>query len=353
MKGKMNAIVKRTANEGAKLEEVDIPQIGPKEVLVKVLATSICGSDYHIYTWDKWSQSKVTPPNIMGHEFAGEVVDIGSEVKSIKVGDNISSETHFVCGHCDQCRVGNGHICENTVILGIDVNGTFAEYVAIPEKSAWLNPKGVDPAYLAVQEPLGNAVHTILSGDVAGKDIAIVGCGPIGALGVTVAKSISPSRIFVIELNPYRMDLAKKLGADIIINPMNEDPVKRILKETNGTGVDIVAEMSGNPDAIYKAMKYIKPGGRMSLLGIPTEEISLDIANDVIFKGITIQGIVGRRLFETWYKTRGLIESGNLDLESVITHRFPLEKFQEAFELMKKGDSGKIVLYPDPKIMDN
>ena len=352
MKGKMKAIVKKEPKEGAILEEVDIPQIGAKEILVKVLATSICGSDYHIYSWDEWSQSKVSPPNIMGHEFSGEVVEVGSEVKSIKVGDNVSSETHFVCGHCEQCKTGNGHICKNTIILGIDVNGTFAEYVAIPEKSAWINPKNVDPAYLAVQEPLGNAVHTILSGDAVGKSIAVVGCGPIGALGVAVAKSVSPSKLIVIELNTYRINLAKKLGADVVINPLEEDPVKRVLEETNGMGVDVVAEMSGNPTAIRQTTKYIKPGGRISLLGLPTKEVSLDIANDVIFKGITIQGIVGRRLFETWYKSKGLIESGNLNLEPVITHRFPLEKFEEAFELMKKGNSGKIVLYPDANVID-
>jgi len=288
MKGKMKVIMKQEAKAGAVLSEMDIPQIGPKDILVKVMATSICGTDAHIYSWDAWSQKRIKPPYVMGHEFAGEVVEVGPSVTAIKVGDIVSAETHIVCGVCDLCITGNAHICKDTAILGVDTNGTYAEYVSIPESNAWKNPKGVDPAYLAVQEPLGNAVHTVMSGDIVGKSIAIVGCGPIGIMSVAVAKAVSASMVIAIEVNEYRLELAKKLGADIVINPLKEDPVAKILEVTGGLGVDVVAEMSGNVLAIQQALKYIKLGGRMSMLGIPTTDVSLDIANDVVFKGLTI-----------------------------------------------------------------
>ena len=348
MNGKMKALVKYDAAPGCvRLEEVDIPQIGPKEVLVKITAASICGSDYHVYSWDAWSQKRVKPPVIMGHEFAGVIVETGAEVKSLKPGDHISSETHFVCGYCDQCKTGNGHICENTVILGINVNGAFAEYAVIPEASAWVNPRDVDPALLAIQEPLGNAVHTLMSGEVAGKTVAVVGCGPIGILGVAVAKALSPSRLIAVEPNSYRAELAKKLGADVVIDPQTEDVIARVFEETGGSGAEVVAEMSGNCSATRQAFQYVRPGGRISLLGLSSKEIQLDLDNDVIGKGLTIKGITGRRLFDTWYATRGLIQSGNLNLAAAVTHRFPLEEFETAFALMKSGNSGKIALYPD------
>ncbi|SCY94915.1 L-threonine 3-dehydrogenase [Alkaliphilus peptidifermentans] len=353
MEGQMKVIIKAEAGEGAELSEMKIPQIGPKDVLVKVLATSICGTDYHIYSWDEWSKKRIKPPYVMGHEFAGEVIEIGKDVTAIKVGDIISAETHIVCGVCDLCTTGNAHICKDTAILGVDTNGTYAEYVAIPESNAWKNPKGIDPAYLAVQEPLGNAVHTVMAGEIIGKTIAVVGCGPIGIMAVAVAKAVSAAKVIAIEVNEYRLDLAGKLGADILINPLEEDPVKRILEETNGLGVDVVAEMSGNALAIQQALKYIKLGGRMSLLGIPTKEVSIDLANDVVFKGITMQGIVGRKMYDTWFQVKGLIESGNLNLEPIITHRLPMEDFKEGFELMKQGNCGKVVLYPNNEILDN
>lgn len=351
MQGNMKVIMKKEAKEGAVLAEKAIPQIGPRDVLVKVLATSICGTDYHIYSWDAWSQRRIKPPYVMGHEFAGEVIKVGEAVTSIKVGDIVSAETHIVCGVCDLCTTGNAHICKETAILGVDTDGTYAEYVAIPEANAWKNPKGIDPAYLAVQEPLGNAVHTVLAGEIIGKTIAVVGCGPIGIMAVAVAKAVSASKVIAIEVNEYRIELAKKLGADVVINPLKEDPVARVLEETNGLGVDVVAEMSGNATAIRQALKYIKLGGRMSILGIPTTEVPIEFA-DVVFKGITIQGITGRRMYDTWFQVKGLLQSGNLNLEPIITHRLLMEDFEKGFELMKSGNCGKVVLYPTQEILD-
>ncbi|KGG80332.1 L-threonine 3-dehydrogenase [Caloranaerobacter azorensis H53214] len=347
MSGKMKVVLKDKPGVGAVLAERDIPKIGPNDVLVKVLATSICGTDYHIYSWDEWSQKRIKPPRVMGHEFAGEVVEVGSNVKSVKVGDIVSAETHIVCGVCPLCTTGNAHICVNTKILGVDTDGTFAEYVAIPESNAWVNDKDVPVELLSIQEPLGNAVHTVLAGEIIGKSIAVVGCGPIGLMAVAVAKAASASKVIAIEVNEYRIELAKKMGADVVINPVKENVVERVLEETSGYGVDVVAEMSGNVMAIQQAFKYIKLGGRMSLLGIPSKNVELDLANDIIFKGITIQGIVGRRMYNTWHQVKGLLASGNLNLEPIITHKLPLEEFEKGMELMKSGNCGKVVLYPN------
>lgn len=350
MKGKMKAIVKEGAGKGAALKIVDIPQIKRDEVLVKVHAASICGSDMHIYNWDPWAEEHMTVPVTIGHEFSGEIVEIGEGIRSLKVGDIISSETHFVCGHCEQCRTNKANICPNTVILGINVNGAFAEYVAIPEKAAWKNEVDTDPAYLAIQEPLGNAVHTILAGKTVGRSIAVVGCGPVGMLAIPVAAKSGAKQIIAVEPHEYRASLAKKLGAHVVINPVKENVVEAVKEVTGGCGVDVVAEMSGNPTALQNALKYIKPGGRISLLGIAGENIELDIANDVIFKGVTLQGIIGRTLFENWYTVKGLIESKDFNLHPVVTHRFKLEDYEQAFDLMGSGNSGKIALYPHENI---
>lgn len=352
MKGMMKAVVKTKAGKGAELREVPIPEIGRDEMLVKVHAASICGSDLHIYHWDPWAASRMSPPVVIGHEFSGEVVEVGDEVESFKVGDRVSSETHFVCGHCEQCRTHHANICPNTVILGINVNGAFAEYVKIPQKAAWKNTMDIDPAYLSIQEPLGNAVHTILEGPTVGQTIAIVGCGPVGVLSIPVAKKAGAKKIYAIEPNNYRADLAKKLGADVVINPFEADPIEFIQKDTDGRGVDVVAEMSGNPIALRQAVKYVKPGGQISLLGLANSEITLDFANDVTFKGLIIKGIAGRKMFDTWYTVRSLLESPDFNIKPAVTHRFKLEDFEEGIHLMESGNSGKIALYPDQDIFE-
>ncbi|QNO16569.1 L-threonine 3-dehydrogenase [Alkalicella caledoniensis] len=343
----MKVVMKRESKAGAELAQKPIPQIGPRDILVKVLATCICGTDAHIYNWDEWSQKRIKPPYVMGHEFAGEVVELGSDVTNIKIGDIVSAETHIICEVCELCRTGQGHLCKDTKIFGVDIDGTFAEYVAMPATNAWVNSKDVDPGLLCIQEPLGNAVQTILAGETAGKTIAVVGCGPIGIFGVTVAKAVGASKVIAVEVNEYRLNLAKELGADVVINPLKEDPIQRILEETDGLGVDVVAEMSGSGIALNQSLKYVKLGGRVSLLGIPSKDVTIDIANDVVFKGITIQGIVGRKMYETWYQVKGLIQSGKLNLEPVITHRLPLEDFKTGFDLMNSGNCGKVVLYPN------
>lgn len=350
LESEMKVVIKKNRDKGATLDKKPIPKIGKNDVLVKIHATSICGTDLHIYNWDEWSQGRIKPPYVMGHEFAGEVVEIGEDVKSIKLGDIVSAETHIVCETCELCTTGKAHICEDTEILGVDVDGTYAEYVSIPEKNAWVNPKGIDPAYLAVQEPLGNAVHTVLAGDIIGKTIAVVGCGPIGIMSIAVAKAVGASKVIAIEVNDYRLNLAKEIGADIVINPMKEDPVDIILNETDNKGVDVVAEMSGSHIAINQALKYIKLGGRMSMLGIPNDKVSIDVANDIVFRGINIQGIAGRKMYETWYQVKGLIESGSLNLEPIITHRLKMEDFEKGFDLMNSGNCGKVVLYPNDEI---
>lgn len=345
----MKVVVKTEPKAGAELKEMGLPQIGERDVLIKVLATSICGTDYHIYTWDEWSQNRIKTPQVMGHEFAGEVIAIGPKVTKVKLGDIVSAETHIVCEVCELCLTGKAHICKDTKILGVDTQGTFAEYVAIPEQNAWVNAKDVAPEYLCIQEPLGNAVHTVLSGDIIGKTIAVVGCGPIGLMAVDVAKAVGAAKVIAVEINPYRMALAKELGADVVLNPLQDDVIARVLEETEGLGVDVVAEMSGNKQAINAALKYIKLGGRMAILGIPNGTVELDLAKDVIFKGLTIHGIAGRRMYDTWYQVKGLIQSGRLHLDKLVTHRLPMEKFEEGMELMASGNCGKVVLFPTHK----
>ncbi|MGB9678947.1 MAG: L-threonine 3-dehydrogenase, partial [Thermoanaerobacteraceae bacterium] len=288
MEGFMTAVVKQQPKEGADIIKKEIPKIEPNEVLVKVKATSICGTDVHIYIWNEWAKSRIKPPKVMGHEFVGEVVEVGENVTSVNIGDLVSAETHIVCGKCRACRTGNGHICENTRILGVDTDGAFAEYIKVPEENVWINDKDIPLELLSIQEPLGNAVHTVFSGDVVGKSVAVVGCGPIGMMAIPLLKTTGASAIFAVEPSEYRMELAQKLGASKVINPIKEDVVKIIKSETEGYGADVVLDFSGSPTAIRQGLKYIAKGGRMSLLGLPDNEVPIDITNDIVFKGITI-----------------------------------------------------------------
>lgn len=341
----MLVAIKDQKAPGIKITQKDIPdQLNDDEVLIKVLATAICGTDYHIYSWDEWSQKRIKPPIVMGHEFAGEVVKVGKKVKRVKIGDIVSAETHIVCGECEFCRSGKAHICQETKIIGVDTDGSFAEYVKLPASNLIVNDKNVDPRFLSIQEPLGNAVHTMLHFDIIGRDVAILGCGPIGLMAVNIAKVVGAKKIIAIEINEYRRNLAKELGADIVINPLEEDVVKRVLEETNGLGVDVLGEFSGNKQAIEQAFKYIKLGGYMSILGIPSKNIEIDLAQDVVFKGITIYGVTGRIMYDTWHQVRGIIR--RLDLDKIITHTFKLEEIDKAMEVMKSGNSGKIALIP-------
>lgn len=346
MEGKMKAIVKHERGKGAQLQTVDIPQINDNEVLIQVKATSICGTDVHIYTWDEWSQSRVNPPYVFGHEFAGVVVEKGKNVTNLEVGDHVSAETHIVCNQCPQCLTGKFHICENTKIIGVDTDGCFAEYVALPSQNIWKNPESLSFDVASVQEPMGNAVHTVLAGDVAGKTVAIIGCGPIGIMAVGVAKAAGASQVIALDLNDYRLNLAKEMGATTVVNSRNEDPLQVVNELTNGHGVDVVCEMSGHPIAMNQGFKMVTNGGRVSILSLPVRPVEIDITNDIVFKGITVQGITGRKMFETWRQVSGLLQSGQVDVEPMITHHFPLEDFEKGFELMIEGKCGKVVLHP-------
>lgn len=343
----MTAFIKETKGPGFKRVKKPIPSdIGPDEVLVKVLATSICGTDVHIYKWDRWSQGRIKPPLTVGHEFSGKVIKVGDNVTNVKVDDIVSAETHIVCGTCEFCQRGEFHICENTKIIGVDTDGCFAEYAKMPAYNLIVNHSAVDPKYLSVQEPLGNAMHTMMHYDIKDKTVAVVGCGPIGLMGVNIAKAVGSKKIIAIEINEYRINLAKKLGAHVVINPLKEDVVKRVLEETDGKGVDVVTEFSGNKSAIEQSFKYIKPGGKMSMLGIGEQNIDIDFSNDIVFKGIEIYGVIGRRMFETWDQVTLFVQSGKLDLDVIVTHIFKLEDMEKGIQQMISGNSGKVVLIP-------
>ncbi|MFE7061823.1 L-threonine 3-dehydrogenase [Sutcliffiella sp. NPDC057660] len=346
MNGKMKAIVKHHRGYGAELQMVDIPQIKEDEVLIKVKATSICGTDVHIYTWDEWSESRVNPPYVFGHEFAGEIVEVGSKVTNVVLGDQVSAETHIVCYECPQCLTGDYHICKNTKIIGVDTHGCFAEYVALPAVNVWKNPKDMPYDVASVQEPMGNAVHTVLAGDVAGKTVAVIGCGPIGIMAVGVAKAAGASQVIAIDLNEYRLDLATKMGASTVINAKENNPVDLVMELTDGNGVDVICEMSGHPIAMNQGFKMVTNGGRVSILSLPVRPVELDITNDIVFKGVTVQGITGRKMYKTWQQVSRLLKSGQVDVKPMITHHFPLEDFEKGFDLMISGQCGKVVLQP-------
>ncbi len=344
MNGKMKALRKMKPGPGLELVEVDIPKIKTNEVLIKVIKRAICGTDLHIYKWDEWSANRLKPPVTTGHEFYGEIVEIGDDVTHYKIGELVTAEMHVVCNQCYQCRTGNAHLCENVVILGVDGNGAFADYLAVPESNLWHVPKEIDPEFAAIYDPFGNAVHTVMAGETVGKSFLILGGGPIGLAAIPVAKAAGASIVILSEVLEYRKNLGKKMGADVVIDPVNEDIIENVMKLTKGEGVDVVLEMSGNPKAIDQGFKCIRKGGRYSILGIPSKPITINFARDIIFPGINIQGINGRRMFETWYLMDAFLISGKVNLKPLITHRFKMEDYKEAFETGLSGKAGKIIL---------
>src|ERR1700745_1598626 len=305
MPSTMKALRKMQAARGLSFENAPVPSIGPTDVLVRVRTASICGTDLHIYGWDRWSQGRIKPPVTLGHEFCGVVENVGDEVTAVKAGDFVSAEMHVNCGHCRQCRIGEAHVCQNVRIIGIDQDGAFAELVKIPASNIIKLDPAIPERYGAILDPLGNAVHTVLAGAIAGQTVLVTGCGPLGLMSIAVAKACGSSTVFATETNEHRRGMAKKMGADVVINPAAEDAPAKILGETNKTGVDVLLQMSGNPTAIQQGFKALRAGGRASLLGIPTENVPLDLVNDVIFKGATVQGIYGRRMEETWGEIEG------------------------------------------------
>ncbi len=342
----MRAVIKREPAPGAELVDIPVPKPGLGQVLVKIKATSICGTDHHIYIWNEWSQNRIKPPKVMGHEFAGEVVELGNGVVRTKVGDYVSAETHIVCGRCPQCMLGEKHVCQNTKILGVDTDGVFAEYAVVPEENLWYNDPAISPDVASVQEPLGNAIHTVMAGETRAKSFAIFGCGPIGLMAIGVASAVGAKQVVAVDINDRRLNIAKAMGADIVVNSMKEDPVQVILDATKGIGVDAALEMSGAPIVYRQMLKAVRAGGRVSLLGLPAKPLAVNFSDDVVMRGITLQGITGRRVWESWVMGRELLASGSLDLKPVITHGLDLADFKKGMDLMTSGESGKVILYP-------
>jgi threonine 3-dehydrogenase len=343
----MLAVVKPEAAPGADVRQMPVPQIGPDDVLVKVKVASVCGTDLHIYNWDQWAQNRIKPPLIPGHEFCGHVVAVGKNVTAVKEGDFVSAEMHVACGKCLQCRTGEAHICQNVKIIGVDADGAFAEYVVIPESNIWKLDPAIPMEYASILDPLGNAVHTVLAGEIAAKTVAVTGCGPIGLFSIAVARAVGATSVFAIEVNEHRAKIARAMNADYVLNPAKEN-VNAIVKEkTGGLGVDVVLEMAGHPDSIRTAFDIVRRGGRISLLGLTSKPIPVNFSEDIIFKGITVQGINGRRMYQTWYQMTALLKNGKLDLHPVITDRIPMKDFSKAMERLKTGEASKILVYPN------
>ena len=338
----MKALVKAKPEEGIWMQDVATPEVGHNDVLIQIRKSAICGTDVHIYNWDDWSSRTVPVPMTVGHEYAGVVVELGSEVKGLKVGDRVSGEGHITCGHCRNCRAGRRHLCRNTKGVGVDRPGSFAEYLSLPAVNAFPLPDEIDDEIAAILDPLGNATHTTLSFDLVGEDVLITGAGPIGIMSVAIARHVGARFVVITDVNDYRLDLARKMGADRAVNVARESLADTMSDLGMQEGFDVGLEMSGNAAALRDLLRAMNHGGRIALLGIPPEEIPLDL-NEIIFKGLHIKGIYGREMFETWYKMTAMLQSG-LDITPILTHRFAIDDFQQGFDVMRSGQSGKVVL---------
>lgn len=338
----MKALVKAKREPGIWLQDVDTPEIGHNDALIKVHKTAICGTDIHIYNWDQWSQKTIPVPMTIGHEFMGEVAEIGSEVEGLKIGQRVSGEGHITCGHCRNCRAGKRHLCRNTVGVGVSRPGSFAEYVCIPAANAFPLPDDVDDNIAAILDPFGNAVHTALSFDLVGEDVLITGAGPIGTMATAVAHHVGARFVVVTDINDYRLDLARRMHATRTVNITRENLADVMDELGMQEGFDVGMEMSGSPDALRSLFEAMNHGGKVALLGIPPGDTAVDW-NQIIFKGLHLKGIYGREMFETWYKMTSLLQGG-LDLAPVLTHEFVKDEFQTGFDMMRSGNSGKVVL---------
>ena len=342
----MKALVKTRPAPGAEILTVPDPTPAPDEVVLKVRLVAVCGTDLHIYGWDRWSQSRIHPPLIFGHEFVGEVVALGARAEGVRIGDLVAVETHVACGMCHLCRRGLMHVCERVKILGVDRDGAYAEFIAVPARNCWPVPAGMPRELAAALEPLGNAVHTVLAGEIAGWSAAGTGCGPIGLFSIAVARACGAGPIIASDVNPYRLELARRIGADVVVDAAKESFVERAREATEGRGVDVLLEMSGHPQAIRDGLEALRNAGRVSLLGLPSGPFELDVTRLVIFKGATVQGINGRLMFQTWRQMNELLTSGRLDIRPAITHVLPISDYAQAMEQLKRGSAGKIVLLP-------
>jgi threonine 3-dehydrogenase len=343
------AIRKVARKPGLVLDEVPVPHPADDEVLVRVEAASVCGTDLHIFHWDSWSAHRIQPPVTLGHEFAGTVVEIGAGVRHVAPGDYVSAESHITCGVCFHCRTGHAHMCERTRILGVDRDGAFAGYVVVPESVIWQNDRAKLPPEIAtLQEPFGNAVFATSQEDLAAKSVAILGCGPIGLFSIAIAKAFGAARILASDPRPYRLELARTMGVTEAVNVGDCEDVPSAFHELNeGEGLDVVFEMSGASSAIGDAFHIVRNGGRVILFGIPAQPVEIDVAESMIFKNLTVSAINGRQIWATWFKTRWLLEHGVVDLRPLVTHEHSLADFELAFDELDAGEACKIVLHPD------
>ena len=342
--GRMRALAKLHPGPGLELVERPVPVPGPGEVLLRMEATSICGTDYHLFTWDEWAAENLVPPRILGHELAGTVIGTGAGVTRVREGDLVGVESHIVDWTCAQCRRGQMHLCRNLKVIGVHVDGGFAEQMVIPEANA-IESNGLDPAVVALQEPMGNAVHAAFAEPIEGRSVLVTGCGPIGLCSVGIAKAAGAALVIATDTEPYRLELARTMGADLVFDAADPATEERIGQATGGDGVEVVLEMSGSPRALDQALRVITRGGSISLLGIFGEHPTVDLSELVIMKGLRLHGIFGRRIYETWDQTQALLRGG-LDVSPIITHRLPLERWEEAFDLIASRHAGKVVLLP-------
>jgi threonine 3-dehydrogenase len=351
----MRAVVKVTPEMGAVPQEMPMPTPGAHDVLVRVTACSICGTDVHIYKWDPWAAGRIGEaklPQILGHELAGEIVEAGPAVTRVSVGDYVSAETHIPCGRCIQCRTGQEHICANLSILGVDCNGSFAEYISVPESVCWVNDRAIPPEFATVQEPLGNATYAVLGedNDVAGKTMAIIGDGPTGLFAAGVARVCGVTKVMMIGKYDFNMDIARRMGADHLIYANKDDVIGTVMDLTDGIGTDIVLDMAGSPQSLTEGFKILRKGGRFTAFGVASgPSADIDYNNGIVFKGSQVHGINGRKMFDTWFRVRNFLASGRLDISPVVTHMFSLDDFEEGFRVMmeRPRKSAKVVLFPD------
>ena len=340
----MKALRKVDAGPGLELVDVPVPALRPDEILVKVFAGGICGTDLHIYEWDAWARSRIHPPLTLGHEFCGTVVEVGAHVATAAPGDFIAGEGHLACGRCHACRTGASHICENLEVIGVDRDGAFAEYLAMPARNAWKLDETIPREVAAIMDPLGNAVHAALEVSLAAQNVAIIGCGPIGLMAIPICHIAGAALVAASDVSEPRLALARRMGADLVLDASTDDVPARLREVTGGQGVDVVLEMSGHERGLRDGLRALRNGGWVSLLGLPRGETTLDLTNEVIFKEAHLVGIFGRRIWRTWEQATALLRKG-LDVTPVITHRLPLERFEDAFTLLGTAHAGKVILY--------
>jgi threonine 3-dehydrogenase len=338
----MKALVKKHARPGLWMEDVPLPQMGPNDVLVRIKKTAICGTDVHIYNWDEWAQKTIPVPMVTGHEYVGVIEAVGDEVADYQPGDRVTGEGHITCGHCRNCRAGRRHLCRNTLGVGVNRPGCFGEYLSLPAANVFKLPADISDDLAAIFDPFGNATHTALSFDLVGEDVLITGAGPIGCMAAAIARHVGARFVTITDINPYRLKLAEKMGVTLAVDPRKKS-LRDVMKELGMTeGFDVGMEMSGNPQAFQSMLATMNNGGRVAILGIFPKPVEIDWSQ-VIFKGLHLKGIYGREMFETWYKMSTMLQSG-LDISPVITHRRPIDQFEEAFQIMKAGQSGKVIL---------